>query len=167
MGLSVENQEATEIRAVVKAIADGEAIVEVPQEGCGRCHEKGGCGGQHLSQMLCSTQKTYRVRNFAGVEVGDTVTVSIAGGAVRRSANLAYGLPVLAIIAGAMAGTAIAGDSGAILGGGLGALLAWIYARRVLRSVAGSVDFEPRIVARRGSGIMRESLADSGTHTHS
>lgn len=102
--------EPSTIRAVIRALDGDEAIVEVEQGGCGRCHEEGGCGGQQLTQMFCSSPRTYRVSNAIGAEIGDHVTVAIAAGSVRRTANLAYGVPLLASILGAVVGMQIGGD---------------------------------------------------------
>lgn len=143
----MEKQENT-IRAVVRALEAGEVLVEVEQGGCGRCHEKGGCGGQHLTQMLCAGPKTYRVGNPGGVAVGETVTVAIAAGAVRHSANLAYGLPILALIVGAMLGLQVGGDPGAMAGGAAGLIAAWLFARHRMRVGAGNNSIRPYIVSR-------------------
>lgn len=145
--VSMENQVST-IRGKVRAVDGHEAIVEVEQGGCGRCHEKGGCGGQHLTQMLCAGNKTYRVDNPDGAAVGDFVTIAIAAGAVRRSANLAYGLPLVAVIVGAVAGMQVAGDPGAIAGGGLGLFFAWLTVRRVAAPGIVNSQVRPYIISR-------------------
>ena len=44
--------EQTTIRGVVRSLDGENAIVEPDQGGCGRCHEKGGCGGQQLTQIF-------------------------------------------------------------------------------------------------------------------
>lgn len=136
------------IRGVVRALDGHEAVVEVEQGGCGRCHEKGGCGGQHLTQMFCAGTKTYRVDNPGGAVVGDKVTVAVAAGAVRRSANLAYGLPLLGVIVGAALGMQAGGDPGAMAGGGLGLVLAWLLARWKAGQGAGNTENRPYIVSR-------------------
>lgn len=141
------NAEVTTVRAVVRALNGDEALVEVEQGGCGRCHEAGGCGGQHLTQMMCSGPKTYRVRN-AGAQVGDQVTVAIAAGAVARGATLAYVTPMLGLIGGAFVGMALASDAGAMAGGALGLIAAWLGVRARLRSGAGTNDFHPYLVDR-------------------
>ena len=87
------NSEPSTVRAIVREINQADALVEVEQGGCGRCHEPGGCGGQQLTQMFCSTPKTYRVANEIGAGVGDRVTIAIAADSVRRTANLAYVQP--------------------------------------------------------------------------
>jgi sigma-E factor negative regulatory protein RseC len=142
------DREPSTIRATVRSLDGGEAIVEVEHGGCGRCHEKGGCGGQQLTQMFCNGQKTYRVENTLGAGVGDSVVVAIAAGHVRRVANLAYGLPLVAVILGAIAGSHFFGNAGAMAGVGLGLVLAYSYIR--VRSVGGAeAPFErPHIISR-------------------
>lgn len=142
------DQEPSTIRATVRSLDGDEAIVEVEHGGCGRCHERGGCGGQQLTQMFCNGQKTYRVENSLGAEVGDSVVVAIAAGNVRRVANLAYGLPLVAVILGAVAGSHFFGNPGAIAGVGVGLLLAYSYIR--IRSVGGAeTSFgRPHIISR-------------------
>lgn len=140
--------EVTEILAVVRSVEGDQALVEVNQSGgCGRCHEKGGCGGQNLSQMLCDSQKSYRVSGAQGVAVGDTVRVAVTAGAIRRGANLAYGLPVVAMIVGAILGTSLGGDVGGVTGCLGGALAAWLFVRHVMHGERSGL-VQPRIVGR-------------------
>ncbi len=136
----------TTIRAVVRALDGAHADVEVEQGGCGRCHEKGGCGGQQLTQMFCSGPKTYRVSNTVGAEVGDSVTIAIAAGSVRKTANLAYILPLTATITGAAAGTSF-GDGAAIAGGLAGLLLAFLYIRFRAQGLGNPAEC-PHIISR-------------------
>lgn len=136
------------VRAVVRALDGGDALVEVEQGGCGRCHEEGGCGGQQLTQMFCSGPKAYRVDNAFGAAVGDRVTIAIADGSIRQSANLAYGLPLTAAIAGAMAGMGLGGDGGAMAGAVLGLVPAFIYVKQRASRSAGNPEQRPHIVSR-------------------
>ena len=108
------DQQASTVSAIIRALDGKEALVEVEAGGCGRCHEKGGCGGQQLTQMFCASPKTYRVNNNLGLGIGDRVTLAIAAGSVRRTANLAYGVPLTATIIGAALGTLLAGDFGGL-----------------------------------------------------
>jgi sigma-E factor negative regulatory protein RseC len=142
------SQEANTIQAVVRLVDAGEALVEVAQGGCGRCHEKGGCGGQQLTQMFCSGPRQYRVDNAIGAAVGDRVTVAVAPGSLRQSANLAYGLPVLALVLGAVAGGAVAGDGGAMLGGIIGIVAAFVLIARKSARSAGNPASRPHIISR-------------------
>ncbi|MER2506654.1 MAG: SoxR reducing system RseC family protein [Azonexus sp.] len=142
------NTEPSTVRAIVREINQADALVEVEQGGCGRCHEAGGCGGQQLTRMFCSTAKTYRVANEIGARVGDRVTVAIAADSVRRSANLAYVLPLTATIAGALLGMLLGDDPGAMLGGLAGLVLAFLHARRRAAADTGFSEVHPHIVSR-------------------
>lgn len=117
-------------QGTITAVDGDYAIVRMDETGCGRCHEDGGCGGNNLGQMFCSTPRTFRVLNPGKASVGDSVRVAIADGAVRHSAVYAYGFPLLALFAGAIGGTVVAGEPGAIVGA-FGSLLgAWFLLRR-------------------------------------
>jgi len=142
------NEKPNTVRAVVRALEGGEALVEVESGGCGRCHEAGGCGGQQLTQMFCGGPKHYRVDNTVGAQPGDPVQIAIGAGRIRQTANLAYGLPLLALLAGAMAGFALAGEGGAIAGAGAGLLLAFLFVRRRALAQTGNPDERPHIVSR-------------------
>lgn len=141
-------REETTIRGTVRALEADEALVEVEQGGCGRCHEEGGCGGQQLTQMFCSGSKNYRVANPHGAKVGEHVTVAIAAGTIRQTANLAYGLPLTATIAGAAIGTQFSGDLGAMMGAAVGVVGSLIYIRRRAQSAGGNLASRPYIVSR-------------------
>ncbi|MGB4911333.1 MAG: SoxR reducing system RseC family protein [Candidatus Dechloromonas phosphoritropha] len=143
------NFELSTVRAVVREVNQAGTLVEVQeQRGCGRCHEPGGCGGQQLTQIFCSTPKTYRVANAIGAVVGDRVTIAISAGSVRRSANLAYVLPLTATIAGAMLGMLLGDDPGAMLGGLAGLLVAFLHVRHRAAAGTGFPANHPHIVAR-------------------
>ena len=106
---------------------DGEhAIVDMDQTGCGRCHEEGGCGGNNLGNLLCRSVRSLRVANPGGARVGDRVHIAVADGALRRSALLAYALPLLALLSGALLGSAVHGEVGAIVGALGGLSIAWL-----------------------------------------
>lgn len=140
--------ENSTIRAIVRAVNGDQAVVEVEHGGCGRCHEKGGCGGQHLTQMFCSSPRTYNVDNPAGASVGERVTVAIAADSVRRTANLAYGVPLVATLAGAALGTSVGGDLGAMFGAGIGLVLSGFYVRFRSRNPSRNFHDRPYIVSR-------------------
>lgn len=141
------NDELITVRGVVRALEGGDALVEVEQGGCGRCHEEGGCGGQQLTQMFCSGPKSYRAENTIGAGIGDRVVVATPAGSVRRTANLAYGAPLLGAIGGALVGMPIGGDPGAMVGAVCGLLAALVYVRLRSRLGAGGVQGRPRLVS--------------------
>lgn len=140
--------EKNTIRARVVALEGAMAEVEVAQGGCGRCHETGGCGGQQLTQIFCSGPRYYRVANPLGAQVGEQVTLGVPDGALGRSANLAYGLPVAALIVGAIIGAALAGDPGAMLGAAGGLVAAFVFViYRSRRSTVAAAE-NPVIISR-------------------
>ena len=118
-------------QGTITAVNGDTADVLMDETGCGRCHEEGGCGGHNIGKMLCASPRTFRVRNPGHSVVGDRVTIVIAEGAVRRSAMLAYVVPLLALFVGALGGSALAGETGAIIGAVSGLLGAWLMLRYV------------------------------------
>lgn len=143
-----------ETSGVVVALDGDFAIVRLEaSSGCGRCHEPGGCGGgANIGRMLCSTEsRDFRALNPECVPVGASVRLTIADGAVRRSAVLAYGIPLLALFAGALAGNALAGEAGSIAGALAGIVVGWLVLRRDRRVSAIDPDMQP--VIRRASAV--------------
>lgn len=141
-------EELITIRGVVRALNGSDALVEVEQGGCGRCHEEGGCGGQQLTQMFCSGPKSYRAENSIGASVGERVVVATAPGNVRKTANLAYGAPLLGAIGGALLGMPLGGDAGGIIGAVAGLIGAFAYIRHRTLQEAGNSLGRPYIVSR-------------------
>ena len=142
------DQEISTIRGIVRNVVAEQADVEVEQGGCGRCHEEGGCGGQHLTQMFCSGPRHYQVENSVGAQVGDRVNIAIVPGSVRQTANLAYGFPLLGALGGAMLGALVAGDHGAMLGCLAGLVMAFIVVALRSRRPSGKLAERPYIVSR-------------------
>jgi sigma-E factor negative regulatory protein RseC len=147
--MSVEQVDST-VCGVVRAVHGRQAEVMVEASGCGRCHEAGGCGGHNLARMFADSTapRTWRVDNALGVAVGERVTIAIAAGHVRRAANLAYGIPLLAAIAGALAGNAWLGDAGAIGGALLALAAAVLHLRRRAQALVDDPASAPRIISR-------------------
>lgn len=142
------HKEQTTIQAIIRRLDGTIAHVEVEHGGCGRCHEAGGCGGQHLTQMFCGGAKTYDVDNDIGAAVGDRVTIAVTAGNLRQSANLAYVLPLAATIAGAVLGTALGNDLTAVLGAGIGLALAFLVVAIRSRRPLGNLNERPHIISR-------------------
>jgi sigma-E factor negative regulatory protein RseC len=113
----------------ITALDGGYATVLMDETGCGRCHEPGGCGGNNIGKMFCHSPRTFHLANPGNLGVGDRVSVAIAEGAVQRSAMLAYGVPLLALFVGALGGSAVAGEMGAIVGAISGLFCAWLGLR--------------------------------------
>lgn len=125
---------------------DGEsAIVKMDETGCGRCHEEGGCGGNNIGQLFCSSPRVFRVLNDRRAVIGERVTIAALGGSVRQSAVLAYGLPLLCLFVGAVLGAEFFGDTGAIFGAIGGLFCAWACLKCAVISHKSSFDSAPFI----------------------
>lgn len=130
----------------VTALDDDYALVSIVGNGCGRCHEEGGCGGQNLGQMFCSSPKVYRVPNPRNACIGDTVVVVIGEKALFRGALVAYGLPLAGLFVGAAMGLLSFGDTGSIVGGLCGLCLGWGLLRIPgVRNMSVNSESRPRI----------------------
>jgi sigma-E factor negative regulatory protein RseC len=130
---------ATEEGIVTKV--DG-ALAEVrtmKSAACEACSAKGFChdGGR---EMIVS------VLNPAKARPGDRVRLEIATGAFVKVMFLLYIIPVLALLAGALAGLAISGDKAAALGALVGFALAVTFVRARGRRMGDMAAYQPRIV---------------------
>ena len=132
-------------KGTITAVNGDTAEVLMDETGCGRCHEEGGCGGHNLGKMLCSSPRRFLVHNPGNSAVGDRVTVVVAAGAVRRSALLVYVVPLLALLVGALGGSALAGEIGAIVGAIGGLLGAWLILSYAQARCTPDRDFRPYI----------------------
>jgi sigma-E factor negative regulatory protein RseC len=115
-----------EQNAIVLKTEDGKAWVEARESGtCGSCGS-GGCSTRRLADLFGRRDREYPVDNVLNVNSGDQVVIGIPAGALWKSAFRLYGLPLLLMIAGAMAGQHFGGDLGAMLFAAAGLLLAFI-----------------------------------------
>ena len=115
-------------RAQVLRLNGTRAVIQAVDQGCGRCHQPGGCGGY---RALTAGRREFQVDNRLGAKVGDFVEVSVAEGTVVRLAGLIYLLPLAGVIGGAvLGGDGVAGIATAIAGGLVGYLVARHWVRR-------------------------------------
>lgn len=148
MEIRVESEQTGRVTGI-----EGEfALIQVEGGGCGRCHEAGGCGGQQLTQMFCSTPRQYRVRNPLGAKPGDQVSIILPAGALSRYATLAYGLPLVGLMGGAVLGEIVGGNGGALLGAAVGALMAFLLMKHYSIGMTGKSGREPYIGQIKSSG---------------
>lgn len=93
-----------ETRAIVVRTDGQYAWVQPDQaNGCEQCAGKG-CGAGKLARLLCSKPRQFRVGNSINAALSDVVVISVAEGAVLRGIGLAYLLPLLLMMLGAMLG---------------------------------------------------------------
>jgi sigma-E factor negative regulatory protein RseC len=135
-----------EMRGTVITLDGDRAVVRIQGEGCGRCHEPGGCGGANLAQAFCLSPKVYRVLNPRGATPGEEVRVVIRDRALLRGAIAGYVLPLLGLFLGAALGLEFAGEAGSMIGAAGGLAVAWGLQRiRRVRDILLGLDSEPRI----------------------
>jgi len=127
-----------EAKGKVVALDGDHALVSIQGEGCGRCHEPGGCGGSSLTKIFCSSPSSYRVLNSGKAQVGDAVTVVMDSRALSRSVMTGYGVPLLGVFAGASLGLVLAGEIGSMVGAAIGLLLSLGFQRLRLKRETGA-----------------------------
>ncbi|MDD2603942.1 MAG: SoxR reducing system RseC family protein [Desulfobacterales bacterium] len=108
-------------------------------EACAACNAKEFChdGGREM---------TVSVLNSAKARIGDRVRLEIATGAFVKAMFLLYIVPVLALLAGALAGLAISGDEAAALGALAGFAVSVVLVRVIGRRMGDMAAYQPRIV---------------------
>lgn len=99
-------------------------VVMIDPQGCGRCHEPGGCGGQSLTQ-LSDQSRIYELPNTIGAQVDDRVCLEIEPDLVRKAALSAYLYPLALCFAGALLGQWLSGDLAASVGAVIGLAVGW------------------------------------------
>ena len=123
--------------AVIVAVDDdGAAWVESANDaGCGGCGASGHCGTALLGQALRRAPRRLRVDNPGRFDVGTRVTLGLAPRALVLGAIYTYLVPVLGLLLGAAAGSALSGgvELWVAAGGVCGLTGGLIWARRRLR----------------------------------
>lgn len=112
-----------EQHAIVLKTENGKAWVEARESGtCGSCGS-GGCSTRRLADLFGRRERAFPVDNVLDAKAGERVVIGIPPGALWKSAFRLYGLPLLALIAGGLAGQHFYGDPGAVAGAAGGLLL--------------------------------------------
>jgi sigma-E factor negative regulatory protein RseC len=93
------------------------------------------CGGCRACAALGPGETLIEARNLAGARPGEQVRIEISGPDPVLAAVLVYLIPLLGLIAGSIAGTALTGSEAAGLGTGVASLacLYWAAHRYDLR----------------------------------
>ncbi|HPF58684.1 MAG TPA: SoxR reducing system RseC family protein [Candidatus Competibacteraceae bacterium] len=141
-----------EERARVAEAGDGYAWVEIERRSaCGNCHASDGCGTAALANVWSGRQMRTRAISNLPLRSGDEVIVGLADGVLLRGALLAYLLPLVLMLAGALLGDAAfasAGEEPVILLGALGLGLGFLAVRVSSRSWQDDVRFQPVVLRR-------------------
>jgi sigma-E factor negative regulatory protein RseC len=127
----------TETARVVAVEADALWVETVHRGTCGSCAAKKGCGHALLDRGLDSRRGHIRILPgtlaVSGFKVGDQVRIEIPDEIILRASLIAYGLPLLGMLAGALAavnGLPGNADVVAVFGAATGLLLGYALVRR-------------------------------------
>ena len=129
------------------------------------CGRGGPCPGGVDFQLLptATWREVEGVAEESGLAPGDAVLVTIDGRHLTRGWLLAFGLPLLGAMLGALAGYRLAGsDLGAAAGMGLGLAVTWRGARQVARRLPPPTY---RVARHPGGGCGPEACAPGSAGT--
>ncbi|MFT6114019.1 MAG: sigma-E factor negative regulatory protein RseC [Oleispira sp.] len=108
-----------EEQVVITSIDPSGAWVEgMQQSACGSCSAKAGCGQHAMTQLgrkVTLWLPLEHLSDTVGFNVGQQVVVGLPEGAILRSTVVLYGVPLLALVLGAIIGHAAWGEVGSIL----------------------------------------------------
>lgn len=122
----------TETGRVIAASGDCVWVQTIRQSACNSCSARQGCGQRVLAGATGGRANQVLVQNHLGAEVGDEVTLAIAESALLGASVLAYAIPLLLFVLGAIAGALIMPgmDAGAFVGSLLGLGAGFVVSRR-------------------------------------
>lgn len=120
-----------EQEARVTAVQGDQAQVSiVSQSACGGCAAKSGCGTSVIASLFPQRQQQLRVTNSHHAKPGDRVLIGLPESGLQRASLLLYGVPLLGLLGGALAGQHWGGSElQSILGGLLGASIGLWFVR--------------------------------------
>lgn len=98
---------------------------------CGQCQARHGCGQGALASLSDGRANQLRMVNAINADVGDTVIVGIGERQLLMASALVYGMPLLGLLLGALAGGWVGPgqDLSTLIGGALGAGLSFAGVR--------------------------------------
>lgn len=140
-----------EQRAIVLAVADGSALVEVRRaSGCAACQVGEHCGTAAVAKLFDKAGHTrLRLADPIGLAPGDQILIGIPDPVLIRASLTAYLLPLLALIM--VAGAAEQAGLGAVstaLSGLAGLVLGLWLAGRLTGGSRAKASFSPRLLRR-------------------
>ena len=130
-------------------LPDGRAVVRIRRaEACHSCSQKSACqtlGGVTKDVDLVMT-------NPLGARSGDRVSIFLPEASVVKASAVLYAVPLLGLLGGAMAGVLLghwrgwSGDTPAVLGTGVGLLLALLITRVLAGRMMVAPSYQPQMV---------------------
>lgn len=144
-----DDLEIVEAFARVVAVDRGRVLLE-PEESkaCGGCHSAGLCGlGSRNAGKLAA--RRFTLHGDFGLRVGERVVVGIPEGSLSKGAMVAFGVPLLGLIGGGIAGQESLGtDQAAFFGAMAGAAVGFLVSRVLAGVMARRGQLTPRFLRR-------------------
>ncbi len=141
----------SEITATVKRL-DGDFVwVETdPASACSRCKGGGGCTSISISRLFCSPKQHFKVINHMPLSIGDVVSIALPDEVMIKTAIWSYGIPIAALLIGAIVGQWIwpaKPDVGSIVCGAI-SFVSGLLSLRLLESARGKEEIYPTVLMR-------------------
>lgn len=143
------------IEQEARVVGNDGASVEIEvqrQSACGSCNASKGCGTSLLADWFPKRHLVLRLPNRIGAQIGDRVVIGLDEGALQRATYTLYGLPLLALLGGAVLGDRFAGLIGlpqelaAVAIGLLGMIVVLLLLRVRATSAGHGVEQEIRLL---------------------
>ncbi|SDX24029.1 SoxR reducing system RseC family protein [Marinobacter mobilis] len=141
----------TETGRVIAVKGENIWVQTIRLSACNSCKARQGCGQKVLAGATGGRANQVQVVNHLGARVGDEVTLAIAESALLGASLLAYAVPLLLFVLGAVAGHyAGSGTEGAAIIGSVIGLAAGFGVARLLHGRHGS-EYVPRLLSVRAT----------------
>lgn len=133
---------------VVAVEGDWLWLEQEPQSACHGCAARAGCGVSAVSAKLGYRADRLRLRNTIEAEVGERLVLGIETAQVLQASLRVYALPLVGLVAGAIAGLALGGETASMVVGliGFGAGIARVW--WLMRPDGGQEQLQPVILGR-------------------
>ncbi len=127
----MRNAESLEVLGTVTSVDE---VSIAMRSGCPRCDRGEGCG---QGAWLASRSRVWRLRvPTDSLPIATPVRIEFPAARLLQAATLAYGLPLLGLVCGAVVGQLLGGDPVAVAGSLIGLTGALLMVRRLAGRVA-------------------------------
>jgi sigma-E factor negative regulatory protein RseC len=143
-----------ETATVLRTEEDVAWVETMRKSACDTCAVNKGCGTSVLSQVLGKRHTQVRALNPVGALAGETVVVGIQEQSLVRGSMAMYAVPLLGLLAGAVAGGVLdqmlqtKGEGLSLLMGLLGLMAGFWWLRRFARKISHDARYQPVVLRR-------------------
>ena len=144
------------VEGIARVVADDGARVWLEPEQtstCGGCASAAACGGKTGQSDRRLKARRFAVGKEAGLKLGDRVVIGMSEYALIRASAIAYAIPLLSMMGGAVtAQLTFGGDAAAMAAAAGGLLLGVLVARVWAGRLQESGELSPHLLRRVGPG---------------